>query len=788
MQKATMGAFRLDDTRILVKCYGSTMELKNNFEELISRKFVPLNFGGHLLKFSVDKIRGMDKYQKLLKHHSQYEIITWEAITPEIVEESRRIHFDQLCRNERLDREYSQFLVKDGKIMAVMIVIRLSDNCLSIVHMSMEEELPFGQIWIEMLAAFFRKTEKEFTKGGELLIQTGLDKGHKGILAICGEPDTDLYIHEYGITTMDEEETDALLSTLPDEVTYREEDCIKDFLNGKEAFWPTIQAFDRIPFAADLRKLPQNLLLEYFEEYKIWFERWEMEKSVERIKTILFECGHTVEDPNVARIYGCRSKIGKEMLYAYKTYGTLPELEHRRITLDEVCFFKVAERSDELHDVLPEQFRNIYDIQKFVIIGASIDDGELIGFAMLNRLPLSEDTSNLEFVYVLPEYRGIGIGEKLIRYVMSEAVREGSRQMLVKNIGRKQSGHGIGTYLERICKIKKRANGNIIEYSMEDFRNSTFYQTIMPKRKSLPKTIFINNMNDIRLKRFCAWSREDGYCFEAGLLDRFYCSFHEDEEENEITAMMEVSQVSTKGIYIRDIYIDDDYSTKLIAPALLAATLAHVDQKMPKDTMVIFQVFDEKFYNAFEELFGSCCQDFYRSEFLIDVTEHEPLDELAENNRIDIKRMFSEKLSQTDWIEKVDVEERMLVAMSLNPHSRIPGHEMSKYIYQSKHPDYVKGEPKLHYEIVEDEQLIREQFKTAHEGDGETYLLKARKKGINIVSLLICEDQKKEKLQVEDVYVDERFRGLGYVAVAVKQAEEAVGVGRLFVNPKLLDA
>ena len=788
MQKATMGAFRVDDTRILVKCYGSTKELQNNFEELLSRKFVPLNFGGHLLKFSFDKIKRMDKYRKLLKYPSQYDINTWEAVTPEIVEESRRIHFDRLCRDERLDREYSQFLVKDDRIMAVMAVVRLSDNCLSIAHMSLEEELQFERIWIEMLAAFFRKAEEEFETGGEILIQTGLDKGYKGILSICGEPETDLFIHEYGITTMDEEEADVLFSTLHDEVTYREEDCVKEFLKGKEAYWPTIQAFDRIPYVADLRKLPQNLLLEYFKEYEIWFDRWEMEKSVERIKTILFECGHTAEDPNVTRIYGCRSKIGKEMLYAYKTYGTLPELEHRKHTLDEVCFFRMSERTDELHDVLPEQFRNIYDIQKFVIIGASVGENELIGFAMLNRLPLSDDTSNLEFVYVLPEYRGIRIGERLIRYAVSESVREGYRQMLVKDIGRKQSGHRIENYLERICKIKKRAEGNIIEYSMEDFRNSTFYQTIMPKRKSLPKTTFIDNMNDIRLKRFCAWSREDGYCFDAGFLDSFYCSFREDEEDHEITAMMEVSQVSTKGIYIRDIYIDDDYSTDLVAPSLLAATLEHVDQEMPKDTMVIFQVFDEKFYNAFERLFGSCCQDFYISDLLIDVTENEPLDKLAENNRIDIRRMFSEKLSQTDWIEKVGVEEKMLVAMSLNPHSRIPGHEMSRFIYQSKHSDYVKGEPKMHYEIVEDEKLIKEQFQTTYDGESEAYLLKARKKGINIVSLLVCDDQEKEQLQVEDIHVDERFRGLGYVAVAMQQAEESVGAGRLFVNPILLDA
>ncbi|MDO4513514.1 MAG: hypothetical protein Q4B72_05705 [Lachnospiraceae bacterium] len=39
MQKATMGAFRVDDTRILVKCYGSTKELQNNFEELRSAQF-----------------------------------------------------------------------------------------------------------------------------------------------------------------------------------------------------------------------------------------------------------------------------------------------------------------------------------------------------------------------------------------------------------------------------------------------------------------------------------------------------------------------------------------------------------------------------------------------------------------------------------------------------------------------------------------------------------------------------------------------------------------------------
>lgn len=793
MKKATMDAFRFDDTHISIKCYGKTEELFDNFTELIEEKFVPVNFGGHLMKFSCENIRKMEKYQKLVHYSPRFEIINWEDVMPEMVEESRRIPFERLYQHDRLDKKYSQALVKDGTLMAVMAVIRLSGNCLSIVHLAMREEMNFELTWIEMLSVFFQKAEKEFADDGEFLIQTGLDKGYNGIISICGQPDNDLFFHEYGITTVDSEEADELMEKLHREITYEECDIIQEYFNCEEAYWPTVQAIDRIPYAADLRKLPQNLLYEYFREYQIWFNRWNMENSRERIKTILFECGHTADDPNVACIYGCRSHVGKEMFYAYRTKGTLPETEHRNITIADVHFFRMSERTDEFYDVLPEQFRNIYDVQKFVIICATIGENELIGYAMLNRLPLSEDTSNLEFVYVLSGYQGIGIGEKLVQYAMAESECRGYHQMLVKDIGKKESGHKIETYIERICRVKNRVNGNIIEYSMKDFKNSTFYKEVIPKRKSLPKTVFIEDMDDIRIRRFSAWSREDGYCFEKRHLDSFFCSFCEDEEEQEITAMMEVSQVSTRGIYIRDIYIDSDYSTDLVAPSLLAATLEHVDQEMPQDTMVIFQVFDEKFYHAFEHLFGESNQDFYITDLLVETAGNENMELPEENDQLDIRQMFAEKLSHSSLIEKIGVQEKMLVAMSLNPYSRIPGHEMSKYIYQSKYSDYVKGDPKMHYEIVDDEKRLIEQFGeeynevTARNGSSsDIYILEARKKGINVVSLLICDNRKSEEVRGEDVYVDDRFQGLGYEERVMELVEESVGTDRLLMNQKLL--
>lgn len=689
---------------LTVRCIGDEEELKECFEGLIERNFAPLNFGGHLMRYSYGRIEEAEGYRKLVSQERLMEqVVTLHDMDREVRQAFLEKHQRQAQMFAWAEKQSvdSYVFLQNSEIACITYVVRISEDEYAIPIAYINKAVKYEFVVPVLLAATVFRLGETAGKNIHMLICPSYEKGYTGFMSVFGTPEYETMVHDYSLVFIDKKDNEESISYFEDYNKKHEnkEDPFGIYYGLKEMCWISAAVARRIPFVADIRKMPQTSFEYSKKEIHSWLDRWEL-PYLKYWKHIVFDCGRVkgvINSLSIENIYN--SECAELFENAWRT-GKLPEFERLDCTAEdiEVCLLQPDDVS--MYEILPEHLKSQAFDQKMIIVAAFTPQHEAVGIAVTSLIDRLDNLAYLKYAYVLPELDTAAILSKMINASIYVAKKRGAGEVYLKSLY-KEDGvdyYNLSAMVEGNAVQRMEDTNWLVCYNIRDVLNGRLPEVMRGQEKNLPRVDFDDNPDMHALKIFQLQCWEKGYAFDVDNYDQEYTGFIYDGSR--IVAAVFANQVSDRELFIRDVFVTEQINFGLANIALIGSVLRKAASEMSDSAVVVLRFNSKNAVDMVAQLVGKHGSVLAEKEYfykILDLEEYEAetdfgdFDEEADEDvdafdwlempeDLSILRSFTEKLRLSKLLSEGQNDMEYFFSMLLDVSSQMPGNKICDYI------------------------------------------------------------------------------------------------------------
>ncbi|MDO4531649.1 MAG: GNAT family N-acetyltransferase [Bacillota bacterium] len=228
---------------------------------------------------------------------------------------------------------------------------------------------------------------------------------------------------------------------------------------------------------------------------------------------------------------------------------------------------------------IPPQLKGICALR------AVSETGRTAAVAIFAASPIHKEEMHLIHLQVLPECRGQGLTQQLLRYAEHYFYGQGVRSIRVKCCGSQEKLEPLYDFLMEEGFLPHFLLGRLLQYRLTDWLQSPFFGKTAFMRDRTPSVVTISDWNDIRLQKFLR--EHPDFSLPEETYDGKHCHFY--LERNQIQAVLCAEQISENLLFLYDLYFAEGCQNQTALITLLAAFTQHAQRVLPADARLVLQ-------------------------------------------------------------------------------------------------------------------------------------------------------------------------------------------------------
>ena len=219
------------------------------------------------------------------------------------------------------------------------------------------------------------------------------------------------------------------------------------------------------------------------------------------------------------------------------------------------------------------------------------------------------------------------------------------------------------------------SEGHCMVYYLQDIAATRFAKLLQRDIKLLPPVYNASGASDPLLKRLCTFAGEEDIFFDPESYDKRYTKFI--MKDDEIVAALFAEKLTSKLVFVRDIYIDPEYDSATFVGSLFAHLFQECFSTLGEEAAVILSLYADRNYKAFSEYLGEGELNLLLQQLVLPIDKKAADDtdcesgEMPEDLRID-RMLFRILTDEYDRFTDISFANRRIEdALSLTRSSRI---------------------------------------------------------------------------------------------------------------------
>lgn len=145
-------------------------------------------------------------------------------------------------------------------------------------------------------------------------------------------------------------------------------------------------------------------------------------------------------------------------------------------------------------------------------------------------------------------------------------------------------------------------NGHRLVYQKAYLEQSPFFSQMSKIEPLLQYVKTYNELSKKQIEKFSSAMKRSGKAASLTMPDTVFGRFF--VENDEITGMLDMREISPKVLFISDIVTHSTQNARLALPAMLGSALQAVQMLMDDKTVLILQIYSDNLYGSFKSIFG----------------------------------------------------------------------------------------------------------------------------------------------------------------------------------------
>lgn len=262
----------------------------------------------------------------------------------------------------------------------------------------------------------------------------------------------------------------------------------------------------------------------------------------------------------------------------------------------DYCIFSTQEAGGR--NILPVALRNMAAEQDMLICAGKSEEGMIDCMAVFSPSPYNRDEAVLQYLYVPPEKRRLGLAHGLLRFSREKLKSTGIRAITAKEC---MENIALWEFLRREGFIPLSFRGRVYEYPLSVFTENALFRKIPEEKcRQVRKR---KDCGDIQFKRFRERAAREGFLMKDDQSGQSFTLFY--EEEQELTACLMGERQEDDFLFLARSHRLSISREPAVWAFLFAACLQDAEQTMSPETVVQIQSFDKGEQGFLQKLAGS---------------------------------------------------------------------------------------------------------------------------------------------------------------------------------------
>lgn len=250
--------------------------------------------------------------------------------------------------------------------------------------------------------------------------------------------------------------------------------------------------------------------------------------------------------------------------------------------------------------ILPERVRGLLNIPSTSVF-ACVEEDELAAIAVVTLEISGYSKYCISYLKVFDGYN-IDYLKNLLTYIEKLCTDLGNKMISVRLMDEFVNIISIHEMLEKLDYIALDLSGRNLMYYFQDIEDTAFYEKL-DNTAALQKNVYsynelkISQINDLsdKLKKS---PRNTNFNKPDLVFARFFVV------DDEVKGYVNIKEIAPGIIYIKDIYCDNDESTKYAVQAMIASVLIITREFMQEDAVIYIRCDSENIYKSFIYMLG----------------------------------------------------------------------------------------------------------------------------------------------------------------------------------------
>lgn len=566
-----------------IRFIGDMEEQKQAYQNMIKYGFLPICLNGHLLQYDYGKILGSSGYQTILGKLSQFgELTSLSNVSRGMILKFVTENPGQrtYLTSERVDRDVSPVIIKNGEIMGVMYSCIFGESHISFPYGYISKDIRYELAVPALFVCAIKLAGQKFERHGKVILFPSFEKGYQGMCGILGAPEEECLANEYYTICESEEKLNFLRIKLEEynklhNVIPEKSEILSGYFKNPESTWITSATASRIPFLDNLSFMPKTLLTQYTSFLRERLDSWGFNVEYE-INRILLASMRRKKRIDIETIDYFENEECQKIYELYKKGEALPEVDIERYDISEIEFCLAGEDANGIFDVIPEHLKPELHNRDFIIICAFTPRRQLIGLSMLGRSEQYRRVVNLEFLYLVKSYQ----------------TQEFAREFMLRSMATAQYQCMDYFYVRNVLNIEDKefiqADDNNTEYLLGYSLRRVMTQL---KTYDTARVVTVENRNSILPCRCDELREREGLVFFSDSYDTCYQMFVTYGQN--LMGTICARQITENEIAIFDYWISERNRDEELMAKMLYAVLEKSSRLMTDDTRLLIRVADD---------------------------------------------------------------------------------------------------------------------------------------------------------------------------------------------------
>lgn len=568
----------------LVRCCGNETKLECIYDLLVKEAFVPLIVQGSIMRYRLSdwlESAFMEKAALMEQHLRNVQTIEdWDDPRLQTFLQSGAA-LPRHC----FDPGSCQFYMVDGQIKAALCAERVGEKLLFFYDLIFSENCPRQVAFISLLASFIQKAQRTMPADSELVVQSDLAGIQAGLKAQFGIPEASYLSQEYFYRFGRKKYGSKTPVETSDWHYERVDPSDADAESGAVDTLPLYFGLDEQIIAC--MKRPSGMASTFLGRTR---QRMETEEDIRDWRQELNAWWESIgrEPFDADKDLPFDAYLEREIPPQHST--SLPAAgspETVQIPVQDIRYACITQDMDVFPRILPAHLHRRSAPDERIILAGYSPDGTVLSCGVFSLQDSPPKTIFLEYIYVAPEQRRMGLGSALLAHARELFAGIGLRGITTKQAADPQTTERNHLFFKSAGFQPVSLSTTVVAYYLQSLYHTAIMSMTEAQKAQMPAAEQIPNRGDPRLKQMVYHSRKQGVPLDGRHIDLQFSRFH--IKDGVIRAALLMERTAEHVLACRDLWFSPGYDTPYIRAALLEAMLSDAKKRMRDDSLLLLQ-------------------------------------------------------------------------------------------------------------------------------------------------------------------------------------------------------